>query len=265
MTTLTPPSVPAASPSVVTRPGERPALAARYAERSVAPAARDAVGARLRSRGVIRLGRTWWPYRGHEVTLPAHGYFRELRLVGGLRIVDSWVGGRARRETTLLGRPLHPALVGPDLARADLAHAALSAMWVPPVLLDPGTARWTAVGRDTASVAFTVGGHPVALDLELHRGGLPRRVCTRRWGDPERDGHHREVPFGADVLEHRTFGGLTVPSTGVLGWGVGTPGPVRELLRFQITALEPVPGAGELPDELAGGDGMSADAAEGEC
>src|SRR3954447_13057 len=92
-------------------------IADRYREGSVCAAAAGVVGARIRSRGLIRLGRSWWPYHGHEVTLPAHGYFREMRVAGGLRVVDSWVAGRARRRTTLLRRCLHPALVGPDLAR----------------------------------------------------------------------------------------------------------------------------------------------------
>ena len=175
-----------------------PAIADRYRQASVCPVAAGVVGARIRSRGLIRLGRSWWPYRGHEVTLPAHGYFREMRIAGGLRVVDSWVAGRARRSTTLLRRCLHPALVGPDLARADIAHAALSAMWVPPVLLPSDTVRWTAEGRDTASVSFAVSDAPVSLRLSLHRGGLPRRVSTVRWGDPEGTGFFREVPFAAE-------------------------------------------------------------------
>jgi hypothetical protein len=213
---------------------------------------------------MIRIGRAWMPYRGHEVTLPTHGYFRELRVAGGLRIVDSWVAGRARRTTTLFGRRLHCGLVGPDLARADLAHAAMSAMWVPPVLLPSDTVSWTVEDRDTATVAFPVAGSPVALRLALHRGGLPRQITTVRWGDPEHTGFFREEPFGAEILEHRTFGGLTVPATGVLGWRLGTPGPAREILRFQVVALEPVSGAAPLPDELDDPVGVPEDAAEGE-
>jgi hypothetical protein len=239
------------------------AIAERYREGSVCAAAAGAVGARIRSRGLIRLGRSWWPYRGHEVTLPAHGYFREMRVAGGLRVVDSWVAGRARRRTTLLRRCLHPALVGPDLARADVAHAALSAMWVPPVLLPSDTVCWEAEGRDTASVSFAVADMPVSLRLSLHRGGLPRRVSTMRWGDPEGIGFFREVPFAAEILEHRTFGGLTVPSTGVLGWCPDGPGPSRDVLRFQLTGLEPVSEASPPPRELSDPLALPEDAAEG--
>ncbi|GAA4731236.1 hypothetical protein GCM10023199_05120 [Actinomycetospora chibensis] len=241
-----------------------PTPAARYAACSVASTVGDVVGARIRSRGLIRIGGLWWPFRSHEVTLPTHGYFREIRMAGGLRVVDSWVDGEARRSTTLLGRCLHPALVGPDLARTDVAHAALSAMWVPPVLLPSDTVRWTAEDRDSASVALVVAGAPVSLRLTLHRGGLPRRISTMRWGDPEGSGRFREVPFGAEILEHRTFGGLTVPSTGVLGWRLDGPGPGREVVRFQLTALEPVPGAAPLPSELADPPHLSEDSADGE-
>ncbi|MDD7939523.1 hypothetical protein PHK61_13955 [Actinomycetospora lutea] len=240
-----------------------PALATRYAARSVAPSARDVTGARLLTRGFIRIGRAWWPYRAGEVTMPGHGYFRAMRVAGALRIVDSWVAGTARRETTVCGWSLRPALVGPDLARADRAHATLSAIFVPSVLVPGDAVRWTEEDRDTATVAFPVAGSPAALRLTLHRGGLPRRVTTTRWGDPGRSGFFRDEPFGAEILEHRTYGGLTVPSTGVLGWGVGTDGPTREILRFQVTALEPI--RGEAPDEIAvAADGFPDAAVDGE-
>lgn len=241
-------------------PATRP-LATRYVERSVAPGSRDVTGVRLQTRGEIRVGRWWWPYRGHEVTLPRHGYYRELRVGGVLRIVDSWVAGTARRETTLLGRHRPPALVGPDLARADLAHAAMSAMYVPSVLVPSDAVRWSVEDRDTAVVSFAVAGAPVALRLTLHRGGLPQRVTTTRWGDPGHTGFFREAPYGAEIVEHRTFSGLTVPSTGILGWGVGSSGPSREALRFQLTALDPI--HGEAPDELDP-DALPSDAADGE-
>lgn len=243
-------------------PEPGPAIAARYSDCSVAPGARDVVGAHLRTRGMIRIGRGWWPYQGHEVTLPRHGYFREMRVGGVLRIVDSWVAGRARRRTTLFGRSPHPALVGPDLARGDLAHAALSAMWVPSVLLPSDTVRWHVEDRDSASVSFAVAENPVSLRLTLHHHGLPRRITTSRWGDPDRSGFFHDVPFSAEILEHRTFAGLTVPSTGVLGWRLDTPGPAREVLRFQLTGFEPVRVTAPVPSELSD-EGFPADAAEG--
>jgi hypothetical protein len=256
--------VPGAVPAVEDGPRRPPASAALFAGCSVAASARDVVGARLSSRGLARFGGAWWPYRGHEVTLPAHGYFREMRVAGVLRIVDSWVAGCARRRTTLLGRGLHPALVGPDLARTDLAHAALSAMWVPSVLLPSDTVRWSAEDGHAAAVTFPVAGAEARLRLELHRGGLPRRVTTARWGDPDGTGFFREVPFGVEVLEHRTFHGLTVPSTGILGWRLDAPGSAREVLRFQLTGLEPVHAAGPVPEELRDPDALPDDAAEGE-
>jgi hypothetical protein len=240
-----------------------PAVATRYTERSVAPAARDVTGVRVRTRGEVRFGRGWWPYRGHEVTLPRHGYFREMRVSGVLRVVDSWVAGIARRETTILGRHLRPALVGPDLSRSDLAHAAMSTMFVPSVLVPSDVVRWTPEGRDIATVAFAVAGAPASLRLTLHRSGLPRRIETTRWGDPGHTGLFREESFGADILEHRTFGGLTIPATGVLGWGPDARGTTREVLRFQVTALEPI--RGECRDALDIGSGcFPPEAAEGE-
>ena len=66
-----------------------------------------------------------------------------------------------------------------------------------------------------------------------------------RWGDPDGRsfGWHR---FGGELTVHTSFGGLTIPSAGRLGWH---PGGDRfadgEFFRYRITALQPVgPGAG---------------------
>ena len=218
-----------------------PSAVARYLERSVAPGARGVRGVRLRTRGLIRAGRTWWPFRGEETTVPGHGYLRTLRVAGVLTVADSLVGGRARRHTRLLGRGL-PDLVGTDLARADRTHAALSAMWVPAVLAEPSV-RWSVPGPDTVEAHVDVHGQDVPLTFDLHREGLPHRIRTVRWGDPARSGFYRELPFGVEILERRTFGGLTVPSTGVLGWEPVGAAPRRDVLRFQVTSLEPLPAA----------------------
>ena len=85
----------------------------------------------------------------------------------------------------------------------------------------------------------------MALELRLDPAGRIVSLAFDRWGDP--DGHgfgwHR---FGGEITGWASFGGLTIPSAGRLGWHPGgdrfTEG---EFFRYRITALQPVgPGAG---------------------
>ena len=79
----------------------------------------------------------------------------------------------------------------------------------------------------------------VELHLRLSPSGRVSSLAFDRWGDP--DGHgfgwHR---FGGQITGYASFGGLTVPAAGRLGWGWGGDGWERgEFFRYRITALEP--------------------------
>ena len=85
----------------------------------------------------------------------------------------------------------------------------------------------------------------MALELRLDPAGRIVSLAFDRWGDPDGRGFgwHR---FGGEVTGWASFGGLTIPSAGRLGWH---PGGDRfaegEFFRYRITALQPVgPGAG---------------------
>ena len=65
-----------------------------------------------------------------------------------------------------------------------------------------------------------------------------------RWGDPDGTGTWGWHPFGGEISGHRTFGGLTIPSAGRLGWHAGTDRwAAGEFFRYEITALD-VPARG---------------------
>ena len=241
--------------AVETGPDPRPDLApagsgpptgpvARYLDRSIAPAAAGIDGVRLHSRGLVRLGHRWWPYRAVESVRPQHGYTRAMTIAGMLHVTDSFVLGRARHHLALGRWTLGRDLRGHDLALGDAARCALTAMWVPSAVAPEAGGHWWADDAHRVSVAFEVGDVPVAAHLSLHPGGLPHRITVTRWGDPDRSGLPRFLPYGVDVWEHRTYGGLTVPATGVAGWHIGTPRwPSGAVLRFQLTDIEPLPPA----------------------
>ena len=61
------------------------------------------------------------------------------------------------------------------------------------------------------------------LTLAIEPDGRLRSVAGERWGDRTDDGRFALIPFGADILEERTFGGYTIPSRLHAGWWFGTP------------------------------------------
>jgi hypothetical protein len=90
----------------------------------------------------------------------------------------------------------------------------------------PAGAGRPALGR-TARLGDTAG-------METTTGTDP--------GGGGRFGWHR---FGGEVTGYASFGGLTVPAAGRLGWHWGGDGWERgEFFRYRITALEP---SGEPP------------------
>jgi hypothetical protein len=80
--------------------------------------------------------------------------------------------------------------------------------------------------------------------MRLDGAGRVTSLAFDRWGDPDGDGFgwHR---FGGEITGHASFGGLTIPSAGRLGWH---PGEDRftdgEFFRYRITELQPVGPAG---------------------
>jgi hypothetical protein len=85
-----------------------------------------------------------------------------------------------------------------------------------------------------------VGETPVELHLRLDPSGRAAWLAFDRWGNPDGDGFgwHR---FGGEITGYASFGGLTIPSAGRLGWH---PGGDRwadgEFFRYRITELQPL-------------------------
>lgn len=127
----------------------------------------------------------------------------------------------------------------PDVARSSAERAAGEAMWVPTCVLPRFGVTWSATGANQINARFDVDGHPVQLEYELEDGGGVRSVVFNRWGDPDNTGTWEQLPFGCEVSDYTTFGGVTVPSGGRAGWFYGTDRWTEGIFfRYQVTDLE---------------------------
>lgn len=113
-------------------------------------------------------------------------------------------------------------------------------VWLPTALLPRGGARWYAEGPDRVTVTQQLDGECSEVTFGIDAVGHATSVELDRWGDPDATGTWGLHRFGGVLTDSRTFGGLTVPTRGRIGWHYGTPRwPDGEFFRFQVTALEP--------------------------
>lgn len=79
-------------------------------------------------------------------------------------------------------------------------------------------------------------GHEVVLEHELEASGLLLTSRFERWGDPDSSGTWQTHRFGVEVTGYGTFGGVTIPARGQVGWHFGTPQwPDGMFFRYEIT------------------------------
>lgn len=130
---------------------------------------------------------------------------------------------------------------GPDVSRSAVARGAAEAVWVPTALLPCFGVRWVADDDRNIRASWTIDGHPFTAQYTIGDDGRIVSVVFDRWGDPDEAGTWGIHPFGGDMTGSRTFAGLTVPSSGRLGWFYETERWAEgEFFRFRITGLEPV-------------------------
>lgn len=215
----------------------------RHLAQAIAPGTPLATAARLRMRGAIKVGR-WLPFRARQVLSPHHGFVWTARAAGLIAGGDRYLEGAGAMEWKLAGLVTVAAGGGPDVSRSAAGRAGAEGVWLPTALLPRFGVRWSAQADDEVTAAFEVGETPVELHLRLDGVGRVTSLAFDRWGDPDGDGFrwHR---FGGEITGHASFGGLTIPSAGRLGWH---PGEDRftdgEFFRYRITELQPVGPAG---------------------
>ena len=180
-------------------------------------------GVRLRMRGRIRVGR-WLPFRADQILVPARGFVWRSR-VGwgplGLRGADTYHLGRGSVRFALLGLVPVVSQQGPDIDRSAAGRLAIESVLCPTALVGNPAVGWDEAGDDRFVVRIEVDGREHAVLVVVDGAGRLREATMDRWGDPDGDGFG-EHPFGIRADAVSTFGGVTIPSVGAVGWGYGT-------------------------------------------
>ncbi|MBG0738036.1 hypothetical protein IV500_01110 [Paeniglutamicibacter antarcticus] len=195
---------------------------------------------RLQMQGRIKLGR-WLPFRATQLLDPHKGFIWAARvariITGSDRYLDD-VGGMDWKLAGLFNIA-HGS--GSDVSRSAAGRGGAEAIWVPAALLPRFGATWSATSDSHVCVHHLLGNTPVEVDYTIGPDGRIRSLVFDRWGDPDSTGIFQWHPFGGEITGYRTFGGLTIPSAGRLGWGFGTDRwPDSEFFRYQITELQPI-------------------------
>lgn len=197
-----------------------PTAARRWLRHAIAPGTPLHRRAVLVQHGQIRLAGRWWPIRAVEALDPLHGYVWPVRTrLLGLPLVglDRLSGGSAEMTHRLLGAVPLVRAAGPDLARSAAARAASEICWVPAAALAPSIA-WRELSDTRVTAKVPVAGETHEVTLDVDDAGVLRGGSTRRWAQVN-GGPWQWHDFGARDLGEATFGGFTVPSRVVAGYG----------------------------------------------
>ena len=218
---------------------ELPEPVRRYFVSTIAPGVPLAVSATLRMRGSIKL-KGWMPFRARQVLNPHVGYVWAARVAGLVSGADYYADRRGGMDWKLAGLKRLVRADGPDVSRSAAARGAAEAVWIPTALLPRYGVEWGADDDHHIRPSWTIDGHPFSSRYTIGDDGRVRSVVFDRWGDPDETGTWSIHPFGGDVTGYATFAGLTIPTSGRMGWFYGTERwDDGEFFRFQITDLKP--------------------------
>ncbi|WP_166139473.1 DUF6544 family protein [Nocardioides ochotonae] len=221
----------------------------RHLSAAIAPGTPLARGATLTMRGSLRLGPRWLPFRAVEVLDPHVGFVWGARVGGLIAGSDQYVDGAGAMRWRLAGLLTVAQGEGPDVSRSAAGRGGAEGVWVPTALLPRYGVRWSAEDDTHVTVHHRLGDNPVDVRCTLDDDGLLRSFVLERWGDPDDTGSWGWHPFGGEITEHRTFGGLTIPARGTVGWHHGTDRwAAGEFFRFDVGSLRvPSPASPESP------------------
>jgi hypothetical protein len=204
----------------------------RHLTQAIAPGTPPYTSARLTMRGQIKVGR-WLPFRARQVLNPGRGFIWTARAAGVIAGSDRYLDGAGAMRWRLAGLVTVAAGDGPDVSRSAAGRAGAEAIWLPTALLPRFGVRWSAPADDRVTAAFAVGETPVTLELRLDPAGRIVSLAFDRWGDPAATGSFGWHRFGGQITGYASFGGLTIPAQGRLGWDGD------EFFRYRLTGLEP--------------------------
>ncbi len=211
----------------------------RFFHQAVAEGTPAAVSVRLRMRGHIKIGR-WIPFRARQVLAPHRGLLWSARAAGVIAGWDRYFDGAGAMRWKLGGLFTVAQAEGPDVLTSAAGRAAGEAIWLPTALLPRYGVEWSALDTNRIEYRYTLDNVPLRVQYEVDASGRIHSLVFDRWGDPDNSGPHwRTCSFGGEVTEYGTYGGLSIPTAGRVGWRFGTDQwPDGEFFRFRITGLE---------------------------
>lgn len=210
----------------------------RHLSRAIAPGTPLTGCARLAMRGSIKLGR-WLPFRARQVLNPHEGFVWAARVAGVVVGSDHYLDGAGGMSWRLAGLVTVAHEDGSDVSRSAAGRGGAEAVWLPTALLPRFRVRWSAHDDIHITAHHHLGDTPITVEYTLDPNWQIKSLVFDRWGDPDRTGNWAWYPFGGEITGHHTFGGLTIPSKGRLGWHYGTDRwPTGEFFRYEITKLQ---------------------------
>jgi hypothetical protein len=219
----------------------------RYLTTAIAPGSALTTAVGLRMHGRIKVGH-WLPFRARQALNPHEGFLWAARAAGVIAGSDRYLNGAGATQWKVAGLFTVAHGDGPDVSSSAAGRGAAEAVWVPTALLPRFGVTWSAADDEHITARYTLGETPVEVTYTLGSGGRIRSLVFDRWGDPDSTGTFGWYPFGGQITGYRTFGALTIPSAGHLGWHYGSDRwPEGEFFRFEITHLRPLNQALLLP------------------
>jgi hypothetical protein len=220
---------------------DQPEPVRRYFLHALAEGAPLDGAVRLSMRGQIRIGAggAWKRMRAEEILAPPRGFVWKVWAGEGLMRMTGadWLeGDRAGVRFFALGVVSVAQASGFDVDRSAAGRLALESIWAPAALLPERGVRWEVEGPDAIRASLRIAGEPHSFTLGLDDAGRVRSVAGLRWGSLVDGEPHAWIPFGADVDEERTFGGVTIPSAVRVAWWHGTE-RVFEFFRAEVEVL----------------------------
>jgi len=202
-----------------------PAPAERYLRHAIRPSTPLASSVQLRMTGKIRSNpdADWTHLSAEEILSVPDGFVWKAKIRQGyerLSGADRYAGGAGCVRFWLWG--IIPVLhqEGPDTSKSATGRVAIESIWLPSSLLPQAGAEWEAIDNQSAKATLRIGGEITTLTLLVAPDGRLRRSVISRWGEGAAQGEPAYIPFTAEVIEERTFGGYTIPSRIVAGWWI---------------------------------------------
>ncbi|MEP7161306.1 MAG: DUF6544 family protein [Dermatophilaceae bacterium] len=212
---------------------------------AIVPGASLAQCAQITMRGSIKIGR-WLPFRARQILRPHDGFIWAARVAGVIAGSDRYLDGIGGMQWKLAGLVNVAKADGPDVSRSAAGRCGAEGIWLPTALLPRFGVRWSAQDSNHITAHYLVGDTPIEARCQVGPDGHLRSVTFERWGDPDQTGQWGWHTFGGTFTAQRTFAGLSIPSSGRMGWHYGTDRwESGEFFRYQITDLQPLAPDGE--------------------